>query len=332
MSDIDRNIGIYKITSPSGKVYIGETGDLKKREYQYRTLQCKSQRFLYHSLKKYGWENHTFEVIGNCLYEDLRKLEHLITAEYRELLGERNVMTLRTYYEDKCYTAESTRKLLSIAKKGKKHSEEGLKKRKETQKRGIEHPNYGKKRDDETKEKISLNRIGKYKGEKSYWYGKNLPKEITDKISNTLKGRNVGELNPNYGRKHTDEERKKMSDANVGRILSQEIRDKISKSTSGEKHHFYGKKHSEETRKLQSDVKKGKKCSEEQKNKLKLKINQYDKNGKFIKMFPSVVDIEEFYNKDMSAIPRVCKGNQKTAYLYIWRYNSDYPDCKDLIL
>ena len=262
INDIDRNIGIYKITSPSGKVYIGESGNLKKRKNDYKRLSCKSQIHIYNSLKKYGWENHKFEVIGNCLYEDLKKLEYLIVMEYIDLLGERNVMTLQAGGGEKYYMAD----------------------------------------------------------------------EIRDKISNTLKGRYVGELNPNYGRKHTVEEREKMSDANIGRILTQEIRDKISTSMSGDKNHFYGKKHSEEVRKLQSDVKKGKKCSEERKNKLKIKINQYDKNGKFIKIFPSVIDIEEFYNKDMSAIPRVCKGNQKTAYSFIWRYHSEYPECKDLIL
>jgi group I intron endonuclease len=55
--------GIYKITNPSGKIYIGQSRDIDKRIKRYQTLQCKGQRILYNSLKKYGWENHIFEII-----------------------------------------------------------------------------------------------------------------------------------------------------------------------------------------------------------------------------------------------------------------------------
>ena len=150
MNDIDRNIGIYKITSPSGRVYIGETDNLKRREKVYKNMNCKSQPRIYNSLKKYGWENHKFEVIGNCLYEDLKKLEHLIVAEYRELLGERNVMTLRTSYEDKCYIAEELREKFRECNKGKNN------------------PNYGKKASDETRKLMSEKALG----ENNHNYGK----------------------------------------------------------------------------------------------------------------------------------------------------------------
>ena len=55
---------IYKITSPTNKIYIGQTWNLKKRVYQYSKIKCKTQPKLYASLKKYGWENHILKVVS----------------------------------------------------------------------------------------------------------------------------------------------------------------------------------------------------------------------------------------------------------------------------
>lgn len=54
---------IYKITSPSGKVYIGQTWDWSMRQLFYRTLNCKTQIGIYNSLLKYGFNNHELKVI-----------------------------------------------------------------------------------------------------------------------------------------------------------------------------------------------------------------------------------------------------------------------------
>lgn len=55
--------GIYKITSPSGKVYIDQSRRLKFRLNQYKNLSCSNQVYLYRSLKKYGFDNYKFEVL-----------------------------------------------------------------------------------------------------------------------------------------------------------------------------------------------------------------------------------------------------------------------------
>ena len=67
--------GIYKITSPTGKIYIGQSPDIYKRWNVYRLMLCKPQRRLYRSIKKYGWENHIAEVIEKCEIIDLSKKE-----------------------------------------------------------------------------------------------------------------------------------------------------------------------------------------------------------------------------------------------------------------
>lgn len=54
---------IYKITNPNNKIYIGQTVNLYNRVYKYKNLLCKRQPKLYNSIKKYGWDNHTIEII-----------------------------------------------------------------------------------------------------------------------------------------------------------------------------------------------------------------------------------------------------------------------------
>ncbi len=56
--------GIYKITSPSGKVYIGQARSFKKRFATYKRLyQPTIGKKLFHSLKKYGYNAHIIEHI-----------------------------------------------------------------------------------------------------------------------------------------------------------------------------------------------------------------------------------------------------------------------------
>lgn len=55
--------GIYLIISPSGGHYIGQSWDLDKRVRHYRNADCKCQRKLYYSIKKYGWNTHEFKVV-----------------------------------------------------------------------------------------------------------------------------------------------------------------------------------------------------------------------------------------------------------------------------
>jgi group I intron endonuclease len=55
--------GIYKIVSPSNKVYIGQSHDIEKRQKHYTPGRCKHQRKINSSLKKYGHKNHVFEIV-----------------------------------------------------------------------------------------------------------------------------------------------------------------------------------------------------------------------------------------------------------------------------
>lgn len=56
-------VGIYKIISPSGKIYIGQSVNITRRFKQYKRLQCPQQTHLYNSFLKYGVNYHKFEVV-----------------------------------------------------------------------------------------------------------------------------------------------------------------------------------------------------------------------------------------------------------------------------
>ena len=68
-------IGIYKITSPTNKIYIGQSIDIDKRKEYYTKRRCQGQRRLFYSIQKHGWESHIFEVIEECEIENLNNRE-----------------------------------------------------------------------------------------------------------------------------------------------------------------------------------------------------------------------------------------------------------------
>ena len=80
---MEKIIGIYKITSPSGKIYIGQSRHcLYRWKYYYSKLHCKRQRRLYNSLLKYGFDNHVFEILERCASEELDDLEIKYIKQY----------------------------------------------------------------------------------------------------------------------------------------------------------------------------------------------------------------------------------------------------------
>lgn len=79
-------IGIYKITSPTGRIYIGQAIDIRARFCTYKRLACKQQPLLYRSIIKHGFSAHTFEVIKECSREELNNLESYF-IDFYECLG-----------------------------------------------------------------------------------------------------------------------------------------------------------------------------------------------------------------------------------------------------
>jgi group I intron endonuclease len=80
-------VGVYKITNPQNKIYVGQSINIKERFRKYYKLNCKRQSKLYFSLKKYGPENHVFEIIEECFIEQLNEREKYWGIEF-DVLGE----------------------------------------------------------------------------------------------------------------------------------------------------------------------------------------------------------------------------------------------------
>ena len=102
-------------------------------------------------------------------------------------------------------------------------------------------------------------------------------------------GMHKGEKHPFYGKHHTEEARKKMSEANKGRKQSIEFIEK----------RFL---------------------------KIKKPILQYDKDNNLIKEWASSKNASVELNIDPSSITACCRGRLKTAGGYVWKYKNDQPN------
>jgi group I intron endonuclease len=80
-------IGIYKITSPSNRVYIGQSRNIAKRFREYSYYKGNGQTRLFCSFTKYGVTNHIFETIEECSLTDLNERERY-WQEYYNVLSE----------------------------------------------------------------------------------------------------------------------------------------------------------------------------------------------------------------------------------------------------
>lgn len=66
---------IYKIENNNGGIYIGKSVNFSTRLSAYRNLRCEKQKAIYNSLKKYGFESHTFTIIYKGLSDLLNEKE-----------------------------------------------------------------------------------------------------------------------------------------------------------------------------------------------------------------------------------------------------------------
>lgn len=164
-------IGIYKITNPKGKIYIGQSVDIKKRFRVYRSENCKTQIKLYNSFLKYGVENHKFDIIEKCSVDLLNEKERYWQDFYKVIKNGLNLKLTNTKSKSG-YLSEETK--LKISESNSKMTEET--------KRKIGDANRGKKRSKEFKLKCSERQKGK-----------KLKESTKKKISEKLKGKKRSE-------------------------------------------------------------------------------------------------------------------------------------------
>jgi len=189
--------GIYKITSPTGKAYIGQAVDIDKRwsEYNLNNSNLFKQPKIYRSLKKYGIDNHKFEVVEECKEEQLNERE-LYWGGYYGVLG-KNGLNLRLGNAGGRIN-EKTKQQISISLTGKP---------KLTSKKGKEHALYGVTKTEKHKQNIK-------KGKE------NISQYTLIKMSESIKGKKKGKKSPGSGKKTgfkvSEETKQKMRLAKLG--------------------------------------------------------------------------------------------------------------------
>lgn len=224
-----KTCGIYKITSPSGKVYIGQSIDIYNRFARYKSLKCASQPRLYNSLLKHSFEKHYFEIIKICEHFELNDYErhfqdlynssgvfglNCLLTKSKDKSGELNIETKNKIRKANTGNINSTeaRKKISIANTGRKLSIETKNK--------ISNSNKGHYVSEETRQKISQANNGN-----KYNVGKKLTEETKLKISCKLKGF-----------KHSEITKNKMSKSQIGHFVSEENKRKLSDRSKGNKY------------------------------------------------------------------------------------------------
>lgn len=189
---------IYKLTSPSGKCYIGQSWKIKSRlsVYLHLGVGILRQTKLYNALKKYEPKNFRFEIIDLC--------ETQIEMDNKEIFYIELYDSINSGYNireggSRGKLSAETKEKLSKAHTGGRHSVESKEKMSKSQ--------TGRKHSKETKDKIGKTHKNKI-----------ISDEIREKIGNN-----------SLGRHHSNETKEKLRIATKTRILSAEMRQKISK-------------------------------------------------------------------------------------------------------
>lgn len=178
---------IYKITSPTNRIYIGQTISLNRRLSAYKRNDCKGQKRLFNSFNVYGFDNHKFEVIEECDVELLNKRERYYQDFYNVLSKNGMNCKLTNTNEKRLVHSKESLKKISEASKERFWSKE--------RKKEFSIKTKGKKCSEETKQKISLKNKGNKHTEE---YKLNMSKikkgsivteETRLKISQTCKGK-----------------------------------------------------------------------------------------------------------------------------------------------
>lgn len=127
-------IGIYKITNPKGKVYIGQSININRRLTAHRNRHTDKCILVYNSITKYGAENHTFEVIEECKPEELNDRELYWTKYYNALHPNGLVLKAGGEPNGTGTMSETTKQKMSKSHTGKKDSEETKQKKSQSAK------------------------------------------------------------------------------------------------------------------------------------------------------------------------------------------------------
>lgn len=198
---------IYKITSPDGKIYIGQTINIDQRKRRYKYEAFKGQIKLWNHCKKYNWNPiTTMEII-----------EELYCGHGKAFINEREVFWINHYNSY----------ILGLNSNAGGHGNLGIKHTDKTKKiLSIKTIEQWSKMSDEDKNsrslKISINNTGKKRSDASKLKTK-LTKQLnpfkhTPDSKKLISNRNIGNKK-RVGKKHTETTKIKISQAKKGKVI-----------------------------------------------------------------------------------------------------------------
>jgi group I intron endonuclease len=180
---------IYKATSPSGKVYIGQTTQpfsQRKAKHKHRAEKGDRPSHFHNAIKKYGFNNFTWEEIDIAYSQselDQKERKHIDLYKSNDRVYGYNVTSGGSSYE---FPTE-TRQKISEAQKGAKNHNFGkhLSEKEKGKRRlawlGEKNPCFGKVRTEQHRQRLSASRKGKMTGEQ------NPAAKITEEIARNMK-------------------------------------------------------------------------------------------------------------------------------------------------
>lgn len=326
---MDKICGIYKITSPSGRIYIGQSTDIKRRWSYYKAPSFSDNGLLKNSFTKYGVGNHTFEVIEICNKEEL---------DIREIFWIDLLKCNKTIYIDGIgmNLTDGGNKPPIIYGKMSKTVKDKISKKAYDRHRLNKIPNihqFDKSGNlvkvwdnvDEYGDKtlffmVKNASILKYKiYQNSFWrFQEDLPYEFIPYPVKRVKK----EKPPKKSKEEISEINRKKS---LGRKPSKETREKMSKSSK--------ESWTEEKRLYFSKLFKGRKNPwkegsqsdeyiEKRMSKIRKPVRQWDLMGNLVKEWVSAKEAEKLGNFNSDCISLVCRGLKKSYKNYFWTFKN----------
>lgn len=279
---VDKICGIYKITNPSGKIYIGSSVDIDFRKYKYKKLHCKKQPKLYNSFIKYSFDSHNFEIIMECKNEDLFHFERCFQEIYNSIECGLNCVYVNNNEKYKI-VSEETKKKISLA-------------------------NTGRKLTKEQREKIKINSTGRLHSEKS--------KQIMSTVQRGLNKNGIAVLQYSLEGVFLKEYlNMRTACREVGNNI---CRRHITKCCNGEGLSVKGFMWRFKTENYPLTITSYKNLYNEYRN--VRKIIQYDKNLNLINMYMSTLEACTVNNFKKSGLKACLSGRNPTYKGFIWKY------------
>ena len=288
-------IGIYKIENLiNHKVYIGQSIDIDRRfkEHKFFKANEKDNNLLHQDIKQYGIENFKFEILEECLKEELNSKEQYWIKYYNSYIGWENSAGYNKTIGGNGLSKANPTQIVQLWKEG--HTIADI-----MQILQLSHNTVVKFLHNEQVAYIPLE-------ERTTLYG--YPKKV---LQYTLNGELLNSFSS------ISEAVKYLKTLNYKASTSNIIQNCQRKITTA--YNFIWKYNDDNTP-IDVLVNKAKGKTHHRNR----KVEQYDLQGNFIKIFNTVKEAQLACNlKSQSAITNAIKGRSKTAAGYIWKYHTE---------